>query len=76
MTATTQMLTVRTKPRPSRNKAASSPLATALAYLAGVVIVIVTVVPLLYIFIGGFRSRSPHARTFPGNRGGKAAGNG
>jgi raffinose/stachyose/melibiose transport system permease protein len=56
MTATTQMLTVRAKPPRSRNKAASSPLATALAYLTGVVIIIVTVVPLLFIFIGGFRT--------------------
>ncbi len=50
------MLTVRTKPPRRRNKAASSPLATALAYLTGVVIIIVTIVPLLYIFVGGFRS--------------------
>lgn len=56
MTATTQLLTVRTKPSRSRNKAASSPVATALAYLTGVVIIIVTVVPLLFIFIGGFRT--------------------
>ncbi len=53
---TTQLLTVRAKPPRSRNKAASSPLATALAYLAGVVIIIITVVPLLFIFIGGFRT--------------------
>jgi len=56
MTASTQLLTVRAKPPRSRNKAASSPLATALAYLAGVIIIIITIVPLLFIFIGGFRT--------------------
>jgi raffinose/stachyose/melibiose transport system permease protein len=56
MTATTQLLTVRAKPPRSRNKAASSPLSTALAYLTGVVIIIITIVPLLFIFIGGFRT--------------------
>jgi raffinose/stachyose/melibiose transport system permease protein len=33
-----------------------SPLGTVLAYAAAVVIVVVTVVPLLFIFIGGFRT--------------------
>ena len=56
MTTTTQMLTVRAKPRRSRSKVASSPLATASAYLIGVIIIVVTVVPLLFIFIGGFRT--------------------
>ncbi len=56
MTATTQLLTVRAKPPRSRNRAATSPLATALAYLAGVIIIVITIVPLLFIFIGGFRT--------------------
>jgi raffinose/stachyose/melibiose transport system permease protein len=42
--------------RPTRPRRAQSPIATALAYLAGVVIVVVTVVPMLFIFIGGFRT--------------------
>jgi len=57
MTASTQLLTVRAKPpRRSSNKAASSPLATAFAYLISVIIIIITVVPVLFIFIGGFRT--------------------
>jgi raffinose/stachyose/melibiose transport system permease protein len=56
VTTTTQMLTVRAKPPRSRNRAVSSPLATAAAYLTGVVIIVITVVPLLFIFIGGFRT--------------------
>ncbi len=56
MTTTTQMLTVRAKPPRSRNRAVSSPLATAVAYLTGIVIIVITVVPLLFIFIGGFRT--------------------
>jgi raffinose/stachyose/melibiose transport system permease protein len=42
--------------RPPKARRAQSPIATALAYLAGVVIVVVTVVPILFIFIGGFRT--------------------
>jgi raffinose/stachyose/melibiose transport system permease protein len=42
--------------RPPRSRRQQSPIATALAYLAGVVIVVVTVVPMLFIFIGGFRT--------------------
>lgn len=42
--------------RPPRMRRQQSPIATALAYLAGVVIVVVTVVPMLFIFIGGFRT--------------------
>jgi raffinose/stachyose/melibiose transport system permease protein len=42
--------------RPPRPRRSQSPIATALAYLAGVVIVVVTVVPMLFIFIGGFRT--------------------
>jgi raffinose/stachyose/melibiose transport system permease protein len=56
MTATTQLLTVRAKPPRRRNKAESSPLATAVAYAIGIIIIVITVVPLLFIFIGGFRT--------------------
>jgi raffinose/stachyose/melibiose transport system permease protein len=55
MTATTQMFTVRAKPS-RRKTAGGSPLATALAYLVSIIIILVTVVPLLFIFIGGFRT--------------------
>ncbi|MBO0884155.1 MAG: carbohydrate ABC transporter permease [Mycobacterium sp.] len=41
------------KTRPKRQR---SPLGTALAYLAAVVIVAVTIVPLLFVAIGGFRT--------------------
>ncbi len=34
----------------------SSPLGTALAYFVGVVIVVITVVPLLFVILGGFRT--------------------
>jgi len=47
---------VRAKPPRGRKPTGGSPLATALAYLAGVIIVLITVVPLLFIFIGGFRT--------------------
>jgi raffinose/stachyose/melibiose transport system permease protein len=56
VTTNAQLLTVRTKPPRRSNKAASSPLATAFAYLVGVVIIVIIVVPLLFIFIGGFRT--------------------
>jgi len=63
MTATTQMFTVRAKP--SRRKTAGrSPLATALAYLVSIIIILVTVVPLLFIFIGGFRT-TPQINSAP-----------
>ncbi len=50
------MLTVRAKPSAPPERRVGSPLATALAYLVSVVIILVTVVPLLFIFIGGFRT--------------------
>jgi raffinose/stachyose/melibiose transport system permease protein len=56
VTTTTQLLTVRAKPPRSRHQAASSPLATALAYSVGVIIIVITIVPLLFIFMGGFRT--------------------
>jgi raffinose/stachyose/melibiose transport system permease protein len=42
--------------RPPKPRRSQSPITTALAYFAGVVIVVVTVVPMLFIFIGGFRT--------------------
>lgn len=42
--------------RRNRPKRSRSPLGTALAYLAAVVIIAITVVPLLFVAIGGFRT--------------------
>lgn len=39
-----------------RPRRINSPITTALAYLAGVVITVVTVVPVLFILVGGFRT--------------------
>jgi raffinose/stachyose/melibiose transport system permease protein len=64
MTATTPMLTVRAPRRSRKSAVGSSPMATALAYLAGVVIVVVTLVPLLYLFVGGFRT-TPQINSAP-----------
>jgi raffinose/stachyose/melibiose transport system permease protein len=64
MTATTPMLAVRAPRRGRKSAVGSSPMATALAYLAGVVIVVVTLVPLLYLFIGGFRT-TPQINSAP-----------
>ena len=47
---------VATRPPKARAHRTQSPIATALAYLGAVVIVLVTVVPLLFVFIGGFRT--------------------
>jgi len=42
--------------RPPKPRRSQSPITTALAYFAGVVIVVLTLVPMLFIFIGGFRT--------------------
>src|SRR4051794_34095706 len=42
--------------RPPRRRTTGSPVATTLAYVAAVVVVLVTVVPFLFVFIGGFRT--------------------
>jgi len=50
-------LTLATRPpRHPHSHGPQSPAGTALAYLAGIVIVVVTVVPLLFVLIGGFRT--------------------
>jgi len=50
-------LTLATRaPKRVRRRGPQSPTGTALAYLAGVVIVVITVVPLLFVLIGGFRT--------------------
>jgi raffinose/stachyose/melibiose transport system permease protein len=63
VTATTPMLTVRAPVR-SHKSAVRSPVATALAYFVGVIIVVITVVPLLFVFIGGFRT-TPQINSSP-----------
>jgi raffinose/stachyose/melibiose transport system permease protein len=42
--------------RPPPKRAPRAPIGTALAYFAAVVIVAVTLIPLLFVFIGGFRT--------------------
>lgn len=49
-------LTLATRPARARRHGPQSPIGNALAYLAGIVIVVVTVVPMLFILIGGFRT--------------------
>lgn len=48
-------LTVKARPTRCRPR---TPIAPALAYLAAVVVILVTVVPFLFVFIGGFRITS------------------
>ena len=53
---TTLTLQTRAPKRVSRRKGTTSPVATAFAYMAGVVIVVITLVPLLFVLLGGFRT--------------------
>lgn len=57
MTVTPTRRTAPAAPRPPRaRRRRASPLGTALAYLAAAVVVLVTVVPMLFVVIGGFRT--------------------